>query len=129
MNIYNPRYVDQAETVVELEFDHKVYGRIPTSLKPDGSDADTEERKQLCEALKAVDIQPYIAPVISDDEQKANAMAVRDSLLLQTDWYLIRQVETGTAVPANVLNYRQSLRDITKQPGYPQLIEWPVLDA
>ena len=51
----------------------------------------------------------------------------RDALLSETDWYVIRFQETGVEVPANVLTYRQELRDITLQEGYPENVEWPVL--
>ena len=129
MNIYNPFYTDADHNNVDFEFDHPVFGRIPTSLKIDGSDADTESRERLCEMLKEADIKPYTPQVVSDEHLIEVAKTQRDLLLSETDWYLIRQVETGEAVPANVLNYRQALRDITKQPGYPNTIEWPVLDA
>lgn len=40
-------------------------------------------------------------------EQKA----IAGSLLSQTDWYVVREAETGTAVPPDVLGYRQEVRD------------------
>ena len=52
----------------------------------------------------------------------------RDHLLNQTDWYVIRFQETGVEVPANVLTYRQALRDITLQEGYPENVNWPSLE-
>ena len=48
---------------------------------------------------------------------------LRDTLLAQCDWTQLPDVplETKTAWAA----YRQSLRDITNQPGFPDVIEWP----
>lgn len=39
-------------------------------------------------------------------EQKA----IAGSLLSGTDWYVVREAETGVAVPADVLGYRQEVR-------------------
>lgn len=50
--------------------------------------------------------------------------AKRDALLKDTDWTWLRAAETGTQVPQEWLDYRQALRDITKQD--PENIVWPV---
>ena len=42
-------------------------------------------------------------------EQKQQAA----SLLAQTDWYVTRKAETDTAIPADVLAYRESVRTIS----------------
>ena len=31
-------------------------------------------------------------------------------MLKSTDWYAVRQIETGQAIPENLLNYRASVR-------------------
>jgi len=69
-------------------------------------------------------------PVETDEEwrirkAKERIDAMRTELLIQTDWYVIRQQETGESVPDNIITYRQELRDITMQPGYPWSVEWP----
>lgn len=48
---------------------------------------------------------------------------LRDTLLAQCDWTQLPDVplETKTAWAT----YRQALRDITNQPGFPDVIEWP----
>jgi len=51
--------------------------------------------------------------------------AVRDTLLSESDWVVIKATDTGTAIPANWQEYRQSLRDVTKQQGYPSAVVWP----
>lgn len=53
----------------------------------------------------------------------------RDALLAATDWYVVRQAETGKAVPEDVLIYRQALRDVDQQPGWPTDINWPTLPS
>lgn len=45
---------------------------------------------------------------------KANQTAIQKqiaySLLSQTDWYVIRELEEGTAIPAEISSYRNSVR-------------------
>ena len=54
-----------------------------------------------------------------------NARAERDRLLTESDWVTIRATDTGDPVPTEWLDYRQALRDITEQTGFPEEIEWP----
>lgn len=49
----------------------------------------------------------------------------RNQLLTETDWMIYRAFETGTIVPQAWLDYRQALRDITQQSGYPENVIWP----
>jgi len=51
--------------------------------------------------------------------------AQRDKLLAETDWIVIMHTEKGTNIPAAWEIYRQSLRDITSQPGFPHNVTWP----
>ena len=50
---------------------------------------------------------------------------IRDRLLLTTDWVVIKATETGQAVDLDMLTYRQALRDIPAQAGFPNSINWP----
>ena len=49
----------------------------------------------------------------------------RDALLVQTDWSQAQDVPA--TVRAKYADYRQALRDITDQPGFPTSIDWPLL--
>lgn len=49
----------------------------------------------------------------------------RDELLAATDWRVIKAYETGSNIPAEWELYRQALRDITTQEGFPHDITWP----
>ena len=55
----------------------------------------------------------------------SKARAKRDRLLTESDWVTIRATDTGDPVPTEWLNYRQALRDIPDQTGFPEEIEWP----
>ena len=54
-----------------------------------------------------------------------SARAKRDRLLTESDWVTIRATDTGDPVPTEWLDYRQSLRDIPEQTGFPDNIDWP----
>jgi hypothetical protein len=51
--------------------------------------------------------------------------AERDRLLAETDWIVVMNAEKGTPVPTEWATYRQALRDITNQQGFPHTINWP----
>ena len=49
----------------------------------------------------------------------------RDRLLTESDWVTIRATDTGDPVPTEWQTYRQALRDIPDQTGFPEQIDWP----
>ena len=60
------------------------------------------------------------------NERKANSVrSKRNALLASSDWIVIMHTEKGTNIPAEWEIYRQSLRDITAQPGFPHDVTWP----
>ena len=57
------------------------------------------------------------------DEEKAGQMrSYRNTLLAECDWTQLQDAPVNQQAWAN---YRQQLRDITTQPGFPWEIEWP----
>lgn len=67
----------------------------------------------------AEEVQQY------DDSAAQSVRSQRDSLLASTDWIVIKSYERGENIPAEWELYRQSLRDITAQEGFPYSVEWP----
>ena len=59
------------------------------------------------------------------DEVSATVRSQRDNLLAETDWVVIKAKETGGNLSAAFKEYRQALRDITAQDGFPYDITWP----
>jgi hypothetical protein len=53
------------------------------------------------------------------------ARSQRNNLIAQSDWVTARAFETSQAVPVAWATYRQALRDITNQAGFPNEIQWP----
>lgn len=61
-----------------------------------------------------------------NDDAATNVRAQRDQLLKESDWVSIRSNDLGEPVPDYWITYRQSLRDITAQEGFPHSVEWPL---
>lgn len=60
------------------------------------------------------------------ESQVADTMrSKRNQLLAETDWVIVVSYEQESIVPDSWKQYRQTLRDITAQPGFPYEIEWP----
>jgi hypothetical protein len=61
----------------------------------------------------------------------ANVREQRDTLLAASDWVVTKAVEQNAAdglgiqIPMNWINYRQALRDIPQQAGFPYTVTWP----
>lgn len=55
-------------------------------------------------------------------DKAANVRLERDKLLAETDWMALSDV----TMSAEMATYRQALRDITAQEGFPHSVNWPV---
>lgn len=62
----------------------------------------------------------------TDAEYAAEARAKRDALLAETDFMLMPDYPLSEAKRAAVAAYRQALRDVPAQFGFPRQIVWPV---
>ena len=59
------------------------------------------------------------------EQAERNIRSRRDGLLQETDWIVIKSYERGQNIPAEWELYRQALRDITEQAGFPYEVTWP----
>jgi hypothetical protein len=62
-----------------------------------------------------------------DDQQATSVRADRNARLAATDWRVIKALEEGNGLDFDVATYRQALRDVPSQPGFPWNVVWPVL--
>ena len=60
------------------------------------------------------------------NEWATKARSLRDGLLADTDWWVTKAAEVGEPLSEDKHNYRQALRDIPNQEGFPYNIEWPM---
>jgi hypothetical protein len=63
---------------------------------------------------------------MKDAEFAKSARDSRDTLLSECDWVVVMSLEAGRAIPTDLATYRQALRDIPQQAGFPVTINWPV---
>ena len=68
---------------------------------------------------------PYVVQQQEDVYAERNIRSRRDSFLLQSDWIVVKSYERGQNIPAEWELYRQALRDITEQTGFPYEVTWP----
>ena len=64
---------------------------------------------------------------LPQDEAEMRVRRERDRDLQQCDWVVVKHSESGTPVPTEWINYRQALRDITNQEGFPYNVTWPTI--
>ena len=69
-------------------------------------------------------------PVKTDEEiaagLAAEARAKRNALIAETDYMAMPDYPLDDEKKAAVLAYRQALRDVPEQAGFPRQIDWPV---
>jgi hypothetical protein len=66
--------------------------------------------------------EPEPAPPTKEDEAK-HARRQRNLFLQQSDWTQVADAPVDQAAWAT---YRQALRDVTAQAGFPEIINWPI---
>ena len=60
-----------------------------------------------------------------DAEQAKSVRQSRDDKLKECDWIVIKNLELNANIPGAWEVYRQALRDVTAQSGFPWTITWP----
>jgi hypothetical protein len=60
-----------------------------------------------------------------DAEQAKSVRQNRDDKLKETDWVVIKNLEANANIPGAWEVYRQALRDVPTQEGFPWTIVWP----
>lgn len=76
--------------------------------------------------------QPYTPPTPpspTQAEKEAQARFERNALLSSCDWTQLEDAPLTAETKAAWAAYRQALRDVPEQAGFPDAIEWPVFSA
>jgi hypothetical protein len=110
MNITNARYTEDGSI-------NALVDGVEMSIPADAGN------RHYAELLgQGIQIVPYVEPPITAEQVRAE----RDALLAACDW---TQVADATVDQAAWAVYRQALRDVTAQAGFPTNIVWPVKPA
>ena len=67
----------------------------------------------------------YRSEPLPPDQAELSTRAHRAALLQDSDWIVAKSYEAGEPVPTSWASYRQALRDITVQEGFPYSVTWP----
>lgn len=68
-------------------------------------------------------------PQPTEADRAASIRAARDALLKSCDWVVVRAAEASQQIPPAWIAYRQALRDVPEQAGFPLSVNWPVLPS
>lgn len=81
--------------------------------------ADAGNRHYAAMLEQGITPAEYVEPEPTADQVRAQ----RNSLLQQSDWTQVADAPVDQAAWAT---YRQALRDVTTQEGFPEAVVWPV---
>jgi len=106
---------------IDCEFEHPIYGWIPFTASPDDVEGIGRE---VYELASQGSVAAYVPLGETLDGRAAVVRAKRDRLLAETDWTQLE--DTPPQLKQAHKTYRQALRDIPQQPGFPMTVSWPV---
>ena len=89
-----------------------ILGPVFTDTTVDGVTTTAAEQEAAYKAMK-------------DAEQAKSVRAQRDTKLAECDWRVVKALEGGLPQDFDWAAYRQALRDVTTQAGFPWTIDWP----
>lgn len=123
LDIKNMVFANQQNTEITCDvlFEHFAPEWLPFSANPEDPEAHGREIYARCMAGDFGSIGAFAQPSI--DEIAVQVRAKRDTLLLASDWTQLPDVPQATK--DLWVAYRQALRDVTEQSGFPQNVTWP----
>lgn len=66
-------------------------------------------------------------PELTEEQQKMQIRAQRNSLLTLCDWTQLPDAPLTTEQKQEWAEYRQALRDVPEQAGFPENVAWPLV--
>jgi len=111
------------EVLTELGASVVLESPTPTITRYQGIARDGVEQidGQWFTKWKTVDFDDAVKAVV-DEQQAKSVRSSRDEKLKDTDWTQVEDAPVDKTVWAT---YRQELRDLTKQSGFPWEVTWP----
>jgi len=121
----NPVWANAEHTMIDLTIKWvEIDEELPFTASPD----DCEEHGRAIFAAAVAGEYGAVAmfvPYVPTQEEKAAAIrAERDALLAASDWTQLPDVPEATREAYAV--YRQALRNVPQQSGFPDNVEWPI---
>ena len=85
-------------------------------------DSKTHRQSRSIQQVDGVWTQVWTLQQLAQDTASANVRGYRDRLLTTSDWTQVADAPVDKTAWAT---YRQALRDVTSQAGFPWAVEWP----
>jgi hypothetical protein len=123
IELSKPAYDPLVQDLVMDDMPHKEVIRLKT--EEDATDPITGEVDQEQVGQPIYGNRWFIGWTVEDKPQDQAEQAVRnkrDELLSETDWMAL----SDNTLSTEMAEYRQALRDITGQEGFPYSVEWPI---
>jgi hypothetical protein len=89
---------------------------------PPEIDHKTQQLYFVIQNIEGKWVQVWNAQNLLQDQAESNVRGYRDELLSESDWTQVADAPVDQAAWAT---YRQALRDIPQQAGFPWNVEWP----
>lgn len=120
MNYRNAQYTEDGR--INCEIEHSKFGWIPFTA--DSNDVEEFGRNLFEQISSNGDIVEFVPPLGPSEEEIAlKVRSKRNSLLSSSDWTQLPDAPVDQAAWAN---YRQNLRNIPNQEGFPENVIWPI---
>lgn len=118
INYKDCKWGDEDHTYFVCQVEHPTYGWIPYCCMA----GDNSIGKELWEQRNSLKIAEYKP----DLEAMARGIRIqRNQLLKQTDYLMVLDAPISDKTQAEVKEYRQALRDLPLQDGFPLNVVWP----
>jgi hypothetical protein len=128
--VINPVWANAEHTIIDcdVDFDDLPEALVPFSAVASGDYPHTHEIFARCVAGDFGAIAEYVPPPPPTTEELAYGVRYRrDKLLAETDW--TQAADVSQATKDKWAPYRQALRDVPEQSGFPTEIVWPTKPA
>lgn len=77
--------------------------------------------------MTSAEVAAHLNPEPNPEKQAEIVRRERDRRLSETDYMMLPDYPIGEAQRASLETYRQALRDVPQQSGFPELFAWPQL--
>jgi len=121
----DPRWANAEHTMINLTVRFaEISEDLPFTASPNDCEAHGRAIFAAAKAGEYGAVAEFVPYVPTQEEKAETIRAERDALLAASDWTQLPDVPEATRSAWAV--YRQALRDVPQQDGFPENIDWPV---
>lgn len=125
MKLSNAIYQDKKKTVVSVDVE-SIGNYVCSLVNEDDNDITLTIRKAIKNG--DLDVADYVKPTVDVEGLATKIRIQRNNLLSQTDYLVMPDYPLSEDKLIAIKEYRQALRDITEQEGFPCEVVFPTLE-